>query len=79
MKSKLEIILSKILKSKPDLPPTLTLSIGQNYFNNEKSRSKIGGGGVNVYILSAILIKWASLLLFLPNEILKFKKNQNIF
>ena len=69
MKSKLEIILFKMLKSKPNLPPTLTLSIGLYYFNNEKSHSKNGGGGgVNVNTLFVILIKWASLLLFLPNE-----------
>ena len=76
MKSKLKIILFKILKFKPKLPPTLTLSIGLYYFSNEKSRLKIGGG-VNVNILFVILIKWASLLLFLPNEwvlvILKFQ------
>ena len=81
MKSKLKIILFKILKFKPKLPPTLTLSIGLYYFSNEKSRLKIGGG-VNVNILFVILIKWASLLLFLPNEWvfshLKFKKYQHI-
>ena len=83
MKSKFKIILFKILKSKPKPPPTLTLSVGLYYFNIEKLRSIIGGGGVNDNILFVILIKWALVysFFFQMNEILviwKFKKHQNI-
>ena len=81
MKLKLEIILFKIFKSKPNLPPTLTLSIGLYYFNNGKSHSK-NGGGVNVNTLFVFLSnEQVYFFFFQMNEflvILKFKKHQNI-
>ena len=53
MKSKLEIILLMVLKSKPNLSPILTLSIGLYYFNNENHIQKTEGGlNVNILFLS---------------------------
>ena len=81
MKSKLKIILFKILKSKPKLPPTLTLSIGLYYFNIEKSRSIIGGGEMLIFYSSFLSNEQVYFFFFEMNEflvILKFKKHQNI-
>ena len=67
----MEIILFKILKSKPNLPPTLTLRIGLYYFNNEKSRSKIvGGGEMLIFYLSFSSNKQVYFFFFQMNEFL---------